>query len=539
MLRNRRFWIIAVFLIIIVVGIAAYYFTTSGASNTAAEEPELQTSVARQGDITVSATGAGTIIPANEISLSFGISGIVRELLVQVGDKVQNGDELARLDDTNAQQAVANAELQLLQTTMQTDASATETGVSYDDISVAQAEINLETAQSKLDDLLNWEPDGESVALAEANQAAAEASFAAARGQEAASYTSSQISAINLEQAKQAVVDAQTAYETAYDPGREWELYIDDPSCKTGEQHPNCTGEPYSDKIERERSSAENAVSRAQDNLEIAQLQYSSSLSSSNSSSSTNAQSNIIAAQQAVEAAKSGPTDDEIEAAKTVVRQAELSLKQAMLNRESNALNLAQSRLNLESVQAALEDTKLASPIDGTVMAVNGSVGESVSGPVIVLADLEQPLLEVFIDETDLDTVGLDYEVEVVFDALPDSTFSGHIIQVDPMLSEIGGVSAVRAVVQLDADSFAKPQTLPVGLNGTVEVIGGRAQNAVLVPVEALRELSPGEYAVFVMENGEPQLRFVEVGLMDFSFAEILSGLESGETVTTGIIETN
>jgi hypothetical protein len=57
--------------------------------------------------------------------------------------------------------------------------------------------------------------------------------------------------------------------------------------------------------------------------------------------------------------------------------------------------------------------------------------------------------------------------------------------------------------------------------------------------VEALRELSPGEYAVFVMENGEPQLRFVEVGLMDFSFAEILSGLESGETVTTGIIETN
>jgi hypothetical protein len=34
-------------------------------------------------------------------------------------------------------------------------------------------------------------------------------------------------------------------------------------------------------------------------------------------------------------------------------------------------------------------------------------------------------------------------------------------------------------------------------------------------------------------------LRFVEVGLMDFTFAEIVSGLEAGETVTTGIIETN
>ena len=56
--------------------------------------------------------------------------------------------------------------------------------------------------------------------------------------------------------------------------------------------------------------------------------------------------------------------------------------------------------------------------------------------------------------------------------------------------------------------------------------------------MEALRELSPDEYAVFVMENGEPVLRFVEVGIMDFSYAEIISGLEQGETVTTGIVET-
>jgi len=69
-------------------------------------------------------------------------------------------------------------------------------------------------------------------------------------------------------------------------------------------------------------------------------------------------------------------------------------------------------------------------------------------------------------------------------------------------------------------------------------VIGGRANNTLLVPVEAVRELSPGQYAVFVMENGEPVLTFVEVGLMDFTFAEILSGLDVGDVVTTGIVET-
>jgi multidrug efflux pump subunit AcrA (membrane-fusion protein) len=75
-------------------------------------------------------------------------------------------------------------------------------------------------------------------------------------------------------------------------------------------------------------------------------------------------------------------------------------------------------------------------------------------------------------------------------------------------------------------------------LNASVDIIGGRAENAVLVPVEALRELGPEEYAVFVVEDGEPTLRIVEVGLIDFVSAEIISGLDAGEIVTTGIVET-
>ena len=79
---------------------------------------------------------------------------------------------------------------------------------------------------------------------------------------------------------------------------------------------------------------------------------------------------------------------------------------------------------------------------------------------------------------------------------------------------------------------------MPIGLNAAVDVIGGRAEDVPLVPVEALRELDPGEYAVFVVEDGEPVFRLVEVGLMDFTFAEIKSGLEPGEIVSTGIVET-
>ena len=78
---------------------------------------------------------------------------------------------------------------------------------------------------------------------------------------------------------------------------------------------------------------------------------------------------------------------------------------------------------------------------------------------------------------------------------------------------------------------------MPIGSNAAVDVIAADVVQAILVPVEALREITPGNYAVFVIENGEPVLRMIEVGIIDITYAEVISGLEIGELVSTGIIE--
>ncbi len=538
MLRQRKTWLIILAVVVLIGGAYGVYAFTTADTATADEEAPLQTSVARQGDITISATAAGSIIPATEVQLSFPANGTLAELLVKVGDDVLAGDVLARLDDSDAQQALVNAQLQAAQAAMKTNAEATETGVSFDEISVEQARLNLEQAQSALDDLLNWEPAEEDIAIAEANLAAAEAGYSAAVGQEASAYYGIEVSQINLQQARDDLATAQANYDAAWDEARDWETFFNNPICDPGEREP-CTGQTWAQRIERDRDSATNTVSRAESNLTLAQIDYDRTVSSSSSSSSANAQTGILNAQLSLDSAMSGPAEDEIEAAEMTVRQAELNLQQALLNQESNALSLAQSELNVDAAQTAVDETALTAPIAGTIMAINSSVGESVGAGFIVLADLEQPLLEVFLDESDMSLVGDGFEADVIFDALPDDVFTGRVVQVDPQLVNSGGVTAVRALLLLDTDSFAKPQTLPVGMNAIVDIIGGRAENAVLVPVEALRELSPGEFSVFVMEDGEPKLRFVEVGLMDFSFAEIISGLEAGETVTTGIVATN
>ena len=517
MLRNKFLWI-GIVVIFATVGVGGYFYLNNQPVE-AAEEPDLQTSTVRRGNIIISATGAGTVIPVEEIALSFPAGGVLTALNVTVGDEVTLGDLLATIDDTDAQKEVANAQLQLTQAIMQTDAAGTATGVSYNDIAVEQAKIALEDVQTTLDELLNWEPDEDEIAQAEAALAAAEASFNAARGQEAATASNITVNNISLEQAQRKLEDAQAAYDTAYDPGREWEFGI----------------QRMADALEAERDAAVRTLQSAEDSLTVAQANYNASISSSNNSSSTSAESNVLSAELALQAALEGPTEDEIAAAETAVRQAELTYQQALLNQEADQISLAQAELTLESAQQALTDTQLYAPADGTIMSVDGNVGEQVSGTFMTLADLERPLLELFMDESDLDKVGIGFEVEVIFDALPDETFPGTIIQVDPMLSEVSGVSVVRAVVALD--EFAKPQTMPVGLNATVDVIGGRAENALIVPVEAVREIGD-QYAVFVVEDGEPKMQIVEVGLMDFTFAEILSGLQEGDVVSTGIVDT-
>jgi multidrug efflux pump subunit AcrA (membrane-fusion protein) len=69
-----------------------------------------------------------------------------------------------------------------------------------------------------------------------------------------------------------------------------------------------------------------------------------------------------------------------------------------------------------------------------------------------------------------------------------------------------------------------------------VDVIGGRATNAILVPIEALNQ-NGSQYFVYVMENGVPTKRVVEIGIQDTLYAEVTSGLKSGDVVATNYTE--
>jgi RND family efflux transporter MFP subunit len=533
MFRKRWFWIAVVVLVLAVGGYFAYSSGWAGRvipalARDAAEEPEtvLETATVTVGDLSITADGTGVLVASAEVDLTFGANGTLTELLVEVGDRVEAGDVLAWIDDTDARKAVVDAELSVLQAQEAldnaVDKAKLEQAVAQAELKVAQAENNLATAKTDLDDLVNWAPDETEVEVAQANLAINQASYENTVAK--ANMRDDQIAStrIKLEEAIRDLEEAQANYANAMDAARDWERNID---------------------VQREN--AAKSLQKAHDNLEVAQASYNLAMIDSSAIDVANARVKVLNAEQALEDLLTEPDEEEIAAARLKVQELEVALQQARLDLSeaqealSDAddaqakLSLEQAQLKLASAQETLEGVSLVAPISGTVIEVKAEVGEKVSGAVVVLANLRQPVIQFWVEESDMGSVSEGSKVNVVFEALPDLVYPGEITRIDPQLVTVSNTSAVQAWASIETG--VHPVNLLGEMNVEVEVVAGEAKNAVLAPIQALRELGEDQYAVFVVkDDGELEMRIVEVGLRDYVNAEILSGLQRGEVVSTG-----
>jgi multidrug efflux pump subunit AcrA (membrane-fusion protein) len=251
------------------------------------------------------------------------------------------------------------------------------------------------------------------------------------------------------------------------------------------------------------------------------------------------------------------PTELEIQLARTAIDESQKKVNDSQEyydvltgtsipeDASSDALvKLLQAERDLQDAQAALDGTKIFAPITGAILSVDTALGDSVrtktdtntdtetpTGTVIVMADLSQLELEFYLDAADWSLAAVGNQAEVTFDVLPDQTFTGQVAQLDTELYQSNNSSFVKGIVQFD--NTLDGIDLPIGASASVDIIHARADNAVLVPIEALHETSPGKYVVFLDENGTLTQRTVEIGLQDQLYAEVKSGLNPGDVVST------
>jgi HlyD family secretion protein len=426
-----------------------------------------QTAQVSKGDLSVTVTGTGTLVPGNQVDLNFAVEGKVAAVNVQVGDLVSTGKVLAVLDGTDALK-----------------------------VDVDTKKLALMVAQKNLADYQ-------------------------ASGQK------------NLGQALADKASAQAALAKA----QENLLHKGDPRCE--DSITKAYEQVYLDRI--------GLVHRWQNYLSDGNTQYGVAF----------IQEHIIQYQKQAWPAYvnwqycAGFTDQEI-----LNSQAALNLAEAKAQQTQQAYQTLQANAGLDPaalavVESAVKDAEyqlsqsqmnldgatIIAPMDGTVTAVNGNLGEAAgTSAFISLADMKHPQLQTYFDETDLINIAPGCAAQVTFETIPGKTFPGIVASVTPSLVTLRNVAMLQVAITFTDPAAIGDKPLLAGLNASADLTCSQAKNVLLAPVTALHTDANGQYFVYVQNNslGSPVKQVVTVGIKTALSAEIRSGLKEGDRVVIG-----
>lgn len=188
-------------------------------------------------------------------------------------------------------------------------------------------------------------------------------------------------------------------------------------------------------------------------------------------------------------------------------------------------------RLQYEVAKATyenlLENTTLVAPISGIVTARNYDNGDMAGGlPVLVIEQIRPVKIMINISENLFARVRKGMKVDVNFEAYGDEVFAGSISRIYPTINNATRTFAAEVTIP-NNDERVRP-----GMFARVTLPYGK-QNRVVTPDRSVNKLmGSGDRYVYVLEaDGTVRYSKVELGRRLGSEWEILSGLESGETV--------
>jgi HlyD family secretion protein len=433
-----------------------------------------------RGDLVVSVSATGSIVPREQVQLSFDLPGKVEQVRVEVGDLVQAGDELARLDDANL------------------------------GFQIRQAQATLASAQAQLD-LLLTPPGPEEIAAAQANLDATLAALASAnaqRDQLEAGPTWAEITA-----AKAQVAAANAQYIIARDThDKTMECYSY--TQPDGQKKQVCPGLGM-------------AEEHARLNLHTA----------NETLTSAEAQLNQLYAGATLEQHAIASANISSTLAQQTAAQAQLDL----LLREPNVHQVAaaqagveQAAIALEMIQAELSKTVLLAPFDGLVTALNIRAGETTPTalPALTLADVAELQIVVDVDEIDVARIVEGQEVVIRVDALPDDALTGRVQRIAPAASLVGNVVVYQVTIVLDETELP----LRIGMSATAAVTIERLEQVLLVPNWAIRIDRDTGHTYVNLWRGEGLIQEVEIelGVRGEDNSQVLTGLQAGDEVVAG-----
>lgn len=401
-----RRWIFIAIVVLAIIAIGGYFYVQSKGgweavtSGAAEATPTPLPAIQSNPEVIVDAV----VVPARFATLSLPASGIVAELLVSEGDRVEQGQVIAQLE--NERQVIAIAQAEARVRSAQARIEELRAGARPEEIQGAQAAVDI--AKANLDNLQE-EARPEEITAARAALEAAQAAYERVlAGADDAQLISAEVELANAEAALR---QAQSAYDQV-----RWRSDI--------------SALPQAAELER-----------ATNNYQAAQARYDDVVSGAEESDIAAARAEVQRAQANLDKLLTPGTASQIAAAEAQVRQAEaqLALLQAGARPETleaAMADLTEAQTALMQQQVALQDTQLTAPFAGTIASLDLEAGEQVAAgaPVAQLADLD----EWHIETDDLTEINVVYvaegdRVRINIDALPDLELEGTVLRIKPL----------------------------------------------------------------------------------------------------------
>lgn len=205
----------------------------------------------------------------------------------------------------------------------------------------------------------------------------------------------------------------------------------------------------------------------------------------------------------------------------------------------------------LTDAQSNVAETIITAPMDGIVVGEPKSVGtmavQGNSNPTVIMyiANTSQKQIMAKIDETDIGQIQVGQDATFTVDTYTGQTFTAHVSKISQTdtsntwnttgtssttSSSSSSASVIYYYVTLDVDD--PDDVLKLGMTARVEINTSEKENALVVPIAALKTNDKGSYVLRVNDNGQTEQVNVTTGIYSDEYVEILSGLDEGDKVS-------
>jgi len=213
---------------------------------------------------------------------------------------------------------------------------------------------------------------------------------------------------------------------------------------------------------------------------------------------------------------------------------AEATLRSAKAQIDAISAQIEQTESTLRAEEANLEYARIYAPIDGTVVSIEVRQGQTLNvnqqAPVLMrVADLSAMTVEAQVSEADIGKLTPGMPVYFTTLGNPDHRWESRLDRLEPTPVVENNVVLYNAVFEVpNAEGRLMTQ-----MTAQVFFVNAEARDALLIPVTALNRRGVRASVRVVGRNGETERREVIVGVTNRVQAEILDGLEEGDTIVS------